>query len=60
MRWIEEQAEQEADNPDFAEQEAARRRRMDEEACQKIEADCQAAERPVTRMTTILTTTLRR
>ncbi|WP_370229032.1 Obg family GTPase CgtA [Marinobacter nauticus] len=42
MRWIEEQAEQEADNPDFAEQEAARRRRMDEEARQKIEADRQA------------------
>ena len=41
MRWIEEQAEQEADNPDFAEQEAARRRRMDEEARQKIEADRQ-------------------
>ena len=38
----EEQAEQEADNPDFAEQEAARRRRMDEEARQKIEADRQA------------------
>ena len=43
MRWIEEQAEQEADNPDFAEQEAARRRRMDEEARQKIEADRQAS-----------------
>ncbi len=42
MRWIDEQAEQEADNPDFAEQEAARRRRMDEEARQKIEADRQA------------------
>ncbi|MBE0485971.1 Obg family GTPase CgtA [Marinobacter sp.] len=42
MRWIEEQAEEEAENPDVAEQEAARRRRMDEEARAKIEADRQA------------------
>ena len=42
MRWIEEQAEEEAENPDLAEQEAARRRRMDEEARAKIESDRQA------------------
>jgi len=42
MRWIEEQAEQEAENPEVAEQEAARRRRMDEEARARIEADRQA------------------
>jgi GTP-binding protein len=42
MRWIEEQAEQEADNPEFAEQEAERRRQMDEEARRKIESDRQA------------------
>lgn len=42
MRWIETQAEEEAENPDLAEQEAARRRRMDEEARAKIESDRQA------------------
>ncbi|WP_323751907.1 Obg family GTPase CgtA [Marinobacter sp.] len=39
MRWIEEQAEEEAENPEIAEQEAARRRQMDDEARAKIEAD---------------------
>ncbi|EMP53915.1 GTPase CgtA [Marinobacter santoriniensis NKSG1] len=42
MRWIEEQAEEEAQNPEFAEEEAVRRQRMDEEARAKIEADRQA------------------
>lgn len=42
MRWIEEQAEEEAENPELAEQEATRRRRMDEEARAKIESDRQA------------------
>ncbi|MGF2736561.1 Obg family GTPase CgtA [Marinobacter sp. DUT-1] len=39
MRWIEDQAQEEAENPEFAEEEAARRQRMDEEARAKIEAD---------------------
>ncbi len=42
MRWIEDQAQEEAENPDFAEEEAARRQRMDEEARAKIEADRKA------------------
>jgi len=42
MRWIEEQAEQEAENPEVAEREAARRRQMDEEARARIEAERQA------------------
>lgn len=41
MRWIEEQAEAEAQNPEFAEREAERRRRMDEEARARIEAERQ-------------------
>lgn len=39
MRWIEDQAQEEAENPEFAEEEAARRQQMDEEARAKIEAD---------------------
>lgn len=42
MRWIEDQAQEEAENPEFAEEEAARRQRMDEEARAKIEADRKA------------------
>lgn len=42
MRWIEEQAEVEAENPEAAEAEAARRQRMDEEARAKLAADRQA------------------
>ncbi|MCS5564032.1 MAG: GTPase ObgE, partial [Oleiphilaceae bacterium] len=42
MRWIEEQAEEEAQNPEVAEREAARRRQMDEEARARIEAERQA------------------
>ncbi|MFE8072825.1 GTPase ObgE [Marinobacteraceae bacterium S3BR75-40.1] len=38
MRWIEEQAEEEASNPEKAEEERARRERMDEEAREHIEA----------------------
>ncbi len=39
MRWIEERAELEAQNPEVAEQERVRRARMDEEARARIEAD---------------------
>lgn len=42
MRWIEEQAEEEAQNPEFAEREAQRRRQMDDEARARIEAERQA------------------
>ncbi|MGK0525789.1 MAG: GTP-binding protein [Pseudomonadales bacterium] len=42
MRWIEERAEEEAENPEVAEQEAARRRQMDEEARAGIEEERQA------------------
>jgi len=42
MRWIEDQAQEEAENPEFAEEEAVRRQRMDEEARAKIEADRKA------------------
>jgi len=42
MRWIEDQAQEEAENPEFAEEEAARRQQMDEEARAKIEADRKA------------------
>lgn len=42
MRWIEERAEEEAENPVIAEQEAARRQRMDEEARAGIEEEKQA------------------
>lgn len=42
MRWIEERAEEEAENPEIAEQEAARRQRMDEEARVGIEEEKQA------------------
>jgi len=42
MRWIEERAEEEAENPEIAEQEAARRKRMDEEARAGIEEERQA------------------
>lgn len=42
MRWIEARAEEEAENPEVAEQEATRRRRMDEEARARIEEDRQA------------------
>ncbi|OZB14977.1 MAG: GTPase ObgE [Marinobacter sp. 34-60-7] len=42
MRWIEGQAQEEAENPEMAEQEMARRRRMDEEARARIEAERQA------------------
>jgi GTP-binding protein len=42
MRWIEEQAEAEKENPEMAEREAERRRRMDEEARARIEAEKQA------------------
>lgn len=42
MRWIEERAEEEAENPEVAEQEAARRQRMDEEARAGIEEEKQA------------------
>jgi len=42
MRWIEQQAEEEAQNPEVAEREAARQRRMDEEARVRIEAERQA------------------
>lgn len=42
MRWIELKAEEEAENPEVAEREAARRRRMDEEARVRIEAEKQA------------------
>lgn len=38
MRWIEIRAEEEAENPDLAEQESAIRRQMDEEARQQIDA----------------------
>ena len=41
MRWIEDQAQEEAENPEFAEREAARRRKMDEEARARIEAERQ-------------------
>jgi GTP-binding protein len=39
MRWVEDQAEEEASNPDFAEREAERRRAMDEEAREGIEEE---------------------
>lgn len=39
MRWVEDQAEEEATNPDFAQQEAERRRAMDEEAREGIEEE---------------------
>ncbi|SFM60715.1 Obg family GTPase CgtA [Marinobacter zhejiangensis] len=39
MRWIEQRAEEEAQDPEAAEQERARRVRMDEEARARIEAD---------------------
>ena len=39
MRWVEDQAEEEATNPDFAEREAERRRAMDEEAREGIEEE---------------------
>lgn len=42
MRWIEERAEEEAENPEIAEQEATRRQRMDEEARIGIEEEKQA------------------
>ncbi|MBK1888123.1 MULTISPECIES: Obg family GTPase CgtA [Marinobacter] len=42
MRWIEERAEEEAENPEVAEQEAARRRRMDEEARAGVEEERRA------------------
>ncbi|MDC0663040.1 Obg family GTPase CgtA [Marinobacter sp. SS21] len=42
MRWIEERAELEAQNPEVAEQERARRAQMDEEARARIEADREA------------------
>lgn len=42
MRWIEEQAEEEAQNPEFAEREAERRRQMDDEARARIEAERKA------------------
>ncbi|MDY6816007.1 MAG: GTPase ObgE [Pseudomonadota bacterium] len=42
MRWIEDQAREEAENPEFAEEEAARRQRMDEEARARIEAERKA------------------
>ncbi|HTN33371.1 MAG TPA: GTPase ObgE, partial [Marinobacter sp.] len=42
MRWIEERAREEAQNPEFAEREAASRRRMDEEARVRVEAERQA------------------
>ena len=41
MRWVEGQAREEAENPEFAEREAARRRQMDEEARARIEAERQ-------------------
>lgn len=41
MRWIEDQAREEAENPEFAEREAARRRQMDDEARARIEAERQ-------------------
>lgn len=42
MRWIERRAEEEAENPEVAEQEARRQRRMDEEARAQIAAEKQA------------------
>ncbi|MBC7192210.1 Obg family GTPase CgtA [Marinobacter sp.] len=42
MRWVEDQAEEEATNPDFAEQEAERRRAMDEEARERIAEEKEA------------------
>ncbi|OEY66645.1 Obg family GTPase CgtA [Marinobacter sp. X15-166B] len=42
MRWIEQQAEQEAQDPEAARREQERRERMDEEARQRIEAERQA------------------
>jgi GTP-binding protein len=39
MRWIEERAREEADNPDLAEEEAERRRQMHEEARNGIEEE---------------------
>ncbi|MBU2874125.1 Obg family GTPase CgtA [Marinobacter salexigens] len=42
MRWIEERAEEEAENPEVAEQEIARRRRMDEEARAGVEEERRA------------------
>jgi GTP-binding protein len=42
MRWVEDQAEEEASNPDFAEQEAERRRAMDEEARERIAEEKEA------------------
>ncbi|WP_417546100.1 Obg family GTPase CgtA [Marinobacter sp.] len=42
MRWIEERAEEEAENPEAAEQEALKRQRMDEEARAGIEEEKQA------------------
>ena len=42
MRWIEEQAEAEAQNPEVAEREALRRRQMDDEARARIEVERQA------------------
>lgn len=42
MRWIEERAEEEAENPEIAELEAVRRQQMDEEARAGIEEEKQA------------------
>ncbi|WP_298453570.1 Obg family GTPase CgtA [uncultured Marinobacter sp.] len=42
MRWIEERAEEEAENPEVAEREAARRRQMDEEARAGVEEERRA------------------
>ncbi len=42
MRWIEDRAEEEAQNPELAEREAASRHRMDEEARVRVEAERQA------------------
>ncbi|MDX1634700.1 MAG: Obg family GTPase CgtA [Marinobacter sp.] len=42
MRWIEDRAAEEAENPEVAQREAERRRRMDEEAREQIEAEKRA------------------
>lgn len=42
MRWIEDRAAEEAENPEAAKREAERRRRMDEEAREQIEAEKRA------------------
>ncbi|SFR86269.1 GTP-binding protein [Marinobacter daqiaonensis] len=39
MRWIEERAREEKDNPELAEKEAERRRQMDEEARERIQEE---------------------